>query len=386
MAALALFLRPLTTSRTIGIWLCFVFALLSKEQGLLLPLLLLAAIPLRRIAIAPVLTSNDALENAGVQDDSHQLRRSPERQGRLTLVLLLLWSLAGYIFFRERILKFWWDRSFLDPMINPMRLALGADRWLMPIDLLGHYAALLIAPIHLSPDYGAGVIGWHVRMSDPYFYLGLMTMVLGLAGCAIAIRRRRWNALFCLISFGLLYGMVSNLPALIGINFAERLMYIPSAFACILAAIGAAPAAAMDGGRRCGRCASLCDAKPDLCVGMERAPAVLSLLRRAFAGIRADANPSCRGICRSRRYSRRDPRNRAGEGNPAVVLQGVDSLGDHRHAGRPMGRRGALSQRGNQLQLTAGGTNLISEIRQQQAAARAATVSATTQATTRRAH
>jgi tetratricopeptide (TPR) repeat protein len=31
--------------------------------------------------------------------------------------------------------------------------------------------------------------------------------------------------------------MVSNLPSIIGINFAERLMYIPSAFLCILAAM-----------------------------------------------------------------------------------------------------------------------------------------------------
>ena len=31
--------------------------------------------------------------------------------------------------------------------------------------------------------------------------------------------------------------MIANLLTLIGTNFAERLMYIPSAFACILAAI-----------------------------------------------------------------------------------------------------------------------------------------------------
>ncbi len=214
MGALVLYLRPLTITRAICIWLCFVFALLSKEQGLLLLLLLLAAIPLRQSAEPRV-----------------------ERTGKLTLVLLLLWSLAGYMIFRERILKFWWDRSFLDSMINPMLLAHGADRWLMPIDLLGHYVALLIAPVHLSPDYGGGVIGWHVRLADPYVYLGIVTILAGLTGSAIAIMRRGWSVLFCLISIALLYGMISNLITLIGINFAERLMYIPSAFVCILGGI-----------------------------------------------------------------------------------------------------------------------------------------------------
>src|SRR5437016_4128465 len=56
-AALVLFLRPLTTGRAIAIWACFVFALLSKEQGLLLPLLLAAAMPARRHIVGATLVS-----------------------------------------------------------------------------------------------------------------------------------------------------------------------------------------------------------------------------------------------------------------------------------------------------------------------------------------
>ena len=107
-------------------------ALLSKEQGMVLPLLLLAATPLRRIG---------------------------ERGPLMLLLLMILWTLAGYIIFRERILKFWWHRGFLDPVINPIVSSTDADRLLMPFALLGRYVALLIAPLKLCPDYGGRIIG-----------------------------------------------------------------------------------------------------------------------------------------------------------------------------------------------------------------------------------
>jgi hypothetical protein len=61
------------------------------------------------------------------------------------LIILLTWTFAAYIVLREQILKFWWDRSFLDWTINPL-IRPDADRWTMPLVLLGRYASLLVAP------------------------------------------------------------------------------------------------------------------------------------------------------------------------------------------------------------------------------------------------
>jgi hypothetical protein len=149
----------------------------------------------------------------------------------------VLWTLVGYLLFREHILKFEWDRSFLDPSINPLLRSTGIDRLLMPVVLFGRYVALLIAPIHLCPDYGGGAIGSHARLTDPYLWLGALSTLAFLVACVFASVRRARATLFCLLAFAVLYGIVSNLLALIGTNFAERLMYIPSAFLCVPAAI-----------------------------------------------------------------------------------------------------------------------------------------------------
>jgi tetratricopeptide (TPR) repeat protein len=148
------------------------------------------------------------------------------------LALLLLWTWAGYLVLREQVLglRFWWDRGFLDWTQNPLVRSAGADRWLMPAALLGRYAVLLVAPHRLSPDYGALAIGWHTSLQDPYLLAGLTVAGISLAALVIALIRGNRAFAFALIGLGLSYGMVSNLPAIIGTNFAERLMYMPSAF------------------------------------------------------------------------------------------------------------------------------------------------------------
>jgi hypothetical protein len=209
IGALSLYLRPLTPGRVIAIWLCFLVALLSKEQGMLLPLLILLATP---------------------------LRRTHERSSLLLLVILLLWTSASYIYVRENTihLKFWWDRGFLDPVINPILLSRGPDRWLMPLALLGRYVELLIVPWRLCPDYGGKIIGSVISLREPYFWIGVLSSIGGAVTIIVAALKRAWAVLLCLLSFVLLFGMVSNHLTLIGVNLAERLMYIPSAVICVL--------------------------------------------------------------------------------------------------------------------------------------------------------
>ncbi|HMB95814.1 MAG TPA: glycosyltransferase family 39 protein, partial [Tepidisphaeraceae bacterium] len=215
-AALILFLKPMTRWRALSITGCFLLALLSKEQGMLLPLLLLILWFTQR----------------------KNLPAAKNREGMLLLVLMLCWLLAGYIIWREHILKFWWDANFIDWTINPMIPSksnphggsVGIDRWLMPLVLLGHYTALLIAPVKLSIDYGAKVIGWSVRLNDPYLYIGILSVITWMALFILAAVRR-WAACgFALLALALTYGVVGNIVTYIGTNFGERLMYLPSAF------------------------------------------------------------------------------------------------------------------------------------------------------------
>ena len=213
--------RPLTGPRALAAWACFVVALLSKEQGMLLPLLMAA------LALVPF--GGWPLRVTG-----------PERRVAQWLVFAVCITLAGYIVYRENTIRFWWDRSKLDWVMNPLVHSEGADRWLVPLVLLGRYTVLLVAPVRLSIDYGAGVIGSQARLDDPYLWLGVAALLAWVGLFAWCAARRAWAAVFCLVGAAATCGLVANLLTLIGTIFAERLMYLPSAFFLMLVGFGAA--------------------------------------------------------------------------------------------------------------------------------------------------
>jgi hypothetical protein len=132
----------------------------------------------------------------------------------------------------------WTVNPLIPGPFNPHGGATGENAWLMPLVLLGRYIALLVAPIKLSPDYGATVIGWTARWNDPYLNIGAIAIALGIQALVVSIRRRSVAGIVCLSGAALTYAMVGNIISYIGTNFAERLMFIPSAFLLIL--VGAA--------------------------------------------------------------------------------------------------------------------------------------------------
>jgi hypothetical protein len=214
--------RPLTGGRAVAVWGCLVLALLSKEQGMLLPLLMLLLVMALR------------WKEGGASAPP------PGRQVGKWLALTVLLTLAGYIVYRENTIRFWWDRSQLDWVMNPLVRSRGADRWLMPLVLLGRYTALLVAPWRLSIDYGATVIGWEAHAGDPYLWLGAAAVAAWVGLLAWAVVKRAWPEAFCLLGVAVTYGLVSNALSLIGTIFNERLMYLPSAFFLVLVGLGAA--------------------------------------------------------------------------------------------------------------------------------------------------
>lgn len=221
LAAMVLFLaRPMTVSRALVIGAFATIAALSKEQGLLLPLLFIPLYIVRK-QIFPV--APDA----------------KERNALLTLVVALCWPVAVIVFLRENVLglKFWWDPYFLDYTQNPITQSHGRDRLLMPISLLGRYMRLLVFPTRLSPDYGGITIGSVAKLRDPYLWAGVSTIVIYTIALLVAALKRRWVIVFCLFSLGVLYGLIGNTVSIIGTIFGERLLFLPSAFALILIAI-----------------------------------------------------------------------------------------------------------------------------------------------------
>jgi hypothetical protein len=237
LGALVLLIRPpdkpMTWKRAAGIFGCFLLAIFSKEQGLLLPLMMAAWVMATRTGW-PSDGAPASLAPAGRQPLTKELSRGP--QG--VLLMLLLWSTAAYVVYREHILPWAWDRQTLDWTHNPLVRSIGSARWLIPVAALGRYAALLLFPWRLSPDYTASVFT-STFQNGPYFYLGLAALLAYLVAWIVAIRRRSIPAVFCLACLGLTYFMVSNI-ILIGVIFAERLMYLPSAFILILFAVWAA--------------------------------------------------------------------------------------------------------------------------------------------------
>jgi hypothetical protein len=221
LGALVLALRPMTYRRAAAIVACVAAAILSKEQGLLAPVLLLALWPLRRQV---------------VRVDAER-ERTPVR----ALALVLLFALPAYIAYREQILPWGWDVAAVDYATQPMSRSAGWDRALIPVALLGRAAALLAAPVRLSPEYGLAVITSRQEWPDPYLHIGLVVLLVIVVLTMIAMRRRSRVAMFLLLGAGLSYGMVANV-FLIGVVFAERLLYLPSAFVAIGVAIALARA------------------------------------------------------------------------------------------------------------------------------------------------
>lgn len=216
ICGLLAFLRGrLTAGKILFINLCFIVAVLSKEQGMLFPALILAAVPFRRSV-------------AGAVDS---------RKATQWLAITLCYFLAAYVFFREKVIGFTWDRIFLEWVMNPMVRSRGLDRVLMPFVLIGRYLVLLVAPHRQCIDYGGYAIGWIARFNDPYLYLGILAVLAWLALLWWSARQRRWAVVFCLLGLALTYGMIGNIVELIGTIFGDRLVYMPSIFFLILLAI-----------------------------------------------------------------------------------------------------------------------------------------------------
>ena len=229
LIAVGLALGPLTVRRVIAIWVACGVAILCKEQGILAAVM---------VGVVRYGTSSGRRQSVppGGTGGAAEASRSDALQAVLFSLLML--NVALIVFVRENLigLKFWWDKNFLDPWIQPLADSSGLDRWLVPITIAGRYLGLLVAPLTLRIDYGGPIVPGVFRAGDPYFWLGIVAIALWFALLAFAWRTRDRLVVIALLLFAIAYALVSNLPTIIGVNVAERLMYLPSAFFVIIGA------------------------------------------------------------------------------------------------------------------------------------------------------
>jgi tetratricopeptide (TPR) repeat protein len=114
---------------------------------------------------------------------------------------------------------------------NPLASASGVARMLTPVRIFGHALGLLVFPRTLSADYSYDQIKVVASLDGATFLCGLA--VCGLAGGAWFFRRREPAASFGILFLFLTWALASNIFVLIGTIFGERLLYLPSAGACL---------------------------------------------------------------------------------------------------------------------------------------------------------
>ncbi|RYG64229.1 hypothetical protein EON77_20005, partial [bacterium] len=191
LVAIGLSLAPLTRGRVALAFAAFLVALLSKEQGLLVPLL---------VALCTIAFRTPT--------EGHPWASSPEqKRHRATLFALMTLGVAAMVVLRENVLrlKFWWDRGFLDPWIQPLADVSLGERLVTSVAIAGRYLQLLTVPTTLRIDYGGPIVPGVTPMDDPYLWLGVAAIGLWIALFAFAIRRRDRALGVALIAFAILY-------------------------------------------------------------------------------------------------------------------------------------------------------------------------------------
>jgi hypothetical protein len=217
--ALAYLSRGLSAgARAVAVALAYALALGAKENGVVLPALLLVLLWAR---------------NSGMDGDDVPLSKTARRRALRTEALVLAPSalvLGGYLALRSHVLG-----TLVHRDTAPYIAVLGAgERITTATANLAQLARLLLWPADLAADYGPDVVTV-VGAGSVAFWAGALVGVLTLVLLVWLFRQERlaaaavaWAALSVLI--------VSNLMLPIGIWIAERTLYLPSVGVSLAAA------------------------------------------------------------------------------------------------------------------------------------------------------
>ncbi len=121
-----------------------------------------------------------------------------------------------------------------DALDNPLAHVDAATRVRTALVVLWDYLAMLIAPVRLSCDYSFNQVPLQLSWLGPRV-LAAATLLGGLAAAALALWRRRPELTTAAALFAIPLALTANLLFPIGTIKAERLLYLPSAGACLIA-------------------------------------------------------------------------------------------------------------------------------------------------------
>lgn len=199
-------IRPRTVA---GIAVLFGLALLAKEHGILLPLLLLLA----EIAFR----------------DTLFVRPPAGRPRSWLLVRVLTLMLVVYVAVRLNILG-----GFAGDAPHPAlrNLSTGQRAWVM-LGLVPEFARLFLWPARLYADYSPQAVPF-LTSPDPRHLIGAAWLA-GLGALLVVAWRKDRVSAFALIWIGLTLGPVSNILIATGVLVAERTLFLPSVGLAILA-------------------------------------------------------------------------------------------------------------------------------------------------------
>jgi len=194
-------------------------ALLAKEQAIAVPVVLIAGLWLR----AP------------------GERHAPAFGGSARRILLAMGgAVAGYLALRAAVLGsvtgVGATAAGAINVDNPIAGAGGLARLLTPVRVFGEVLRLILFPRTLSADYSFDQLPI-VTSPDPAT-IACGAVLCGLAVGAIALRRRQPAVALGLLFFLATWALTSNLFVRIGTILGERLLYLPSAGACVVIAAG----------------------------------------------------------------------------------------------------------------------------------------------------
>jgi tetratricopeptide (TPR) repeat protein len=146
-------------------------------------------------------------------------------------------ALAGLLALRAAVLGGLVPAGAVHDVDNPIVGAPFFQGRLTALAVLARYAVLLVAPLRLSIDYSFRAIPLADGLLDPWA-LGGAALVAAWAVGLLRAWRRSPAAAFALAWTGISAAPVANLIFPIGTIMAERLLYLPSAGFCLLAALG----------------------------------------------------------------------------------------------------------------------------------------------------
>jgi hypothetical protein len=197
----------LSAMGVMGAWLCrerlglalplFAGALLSKESAVALPGLLVVEDLVRRGAV------------------------------RWRAILPFVFAVGGFVALRVLVVG-----PGLTTPEDPFVSTPAWHRVLTGLEVLGREAALMLVPWRLSADHSFNQIPVVTSPLQPTFLLGAAALA-ACAAAALLARRRQPGITLGIASFFVALLPVSNLLFGIGVIMAERLLYLPSAGACL---------------------------------------------------------------------------------------------------------------------------------------------------------